>query len=87
MSRTTCAVASRLRRKRVLERAKGFRGSRSKLIRQAYGAVNRAMAMAYVGRKQKKNLRRHPPPEKPTTWRPSPSSITKDPTNGKSRQR
>ncbi len=47
-------VASRKRRKRVLKRARGFRGSRSKLIRQAYGAVDRALAMSYVGRKQKK---------------------------------
>jgi len=54
MSRAKTAVASRKRRKRVLERARGFRGSRGKLIRQAYGAVDRAMAMAYVGRKQKK---------------------------------
>ena len=54
MPRTTCSPSSRKRRKRVLEQAKGFRGSRSKLIRQAYGAVDRAMAMAYVGRKQKK---------------------------------
>ncbi len=54
MPRVTNAVASRKRRKRVLARAKGFRGSRSKLIRQAYNAVDRAMAMAYSGRKQKK---------------------------------
>ena len=54
MPRTTCSPSSRKRRKRVLEQAKGFRGSRSKLIRQAYGAVDRAMAMAYSGRKQKK---------------------------------
>ncbi len=52
--RVTNAVASRKRRKRVLRQARGFRGSRSKLIRQAYNAVDRAMAMAYVGRKQKK---------------------------------
>lgn len=52
--RTTCAVASRARRKRVLNQAKGYRGNRSKLIRQAYIAVDRAMAFAYVGRKQKK---------------------------------
>lgn len=48
------AVASRKRRKRVLRRARGFKGPRSRLIRQAFGAVDRAMAMAYVGRKQKK---------------------------------
>ena len=54
MARVRNTVASRRRRKRVLERASGFRGARSKLIRQAYGAVDRAMAMAYTGRKQKK---------------------------------
>lgn len=54
MARATSAVASRKRRKRVLARAKGFRGGRSKLIRTAYDAVDRAMATAYVGRKQKK---------------------------------
>ena len=52
--RATNAPASRARRNRVLEQAKGFRGSRSKRIRQAFSAVDRAMAMAYVGRKQKK---------------------------------
>ena len=54
MVKATCAPASRKRRKRILKRAKGFRGSRSKLIRTAYDAVDRANAMAYVGRKQKK---------------------------------
>lgn len=54
MSRTTNAVPSRRRRKKVLKLARGFRGNRSKLIRQAYGAVDRAMANAYIGRKQKK---------------------------------
>jgi large subunit ribosomal protein L20 len=54
MPRGTSAPASRERRRRVLERAKGFRGSRSKLIRQAYGAVAKADSFAYVGRKQKK---------------------------------
>lgn len=52
--RATNAPASRARRKRVLEMAKGFRGNRSKLIRMAYGATDRAMAQAYVGRKDKK---------------------------------
>ncbi|QSH40619.1 50S ribosomal protein L20 [Lentisphaerota bacterium ZTH] len=54
MARVTCAVASRKRRKRVLEQAKGFYGGRSKQIRTAYDAVDKAMAHAYVGRKQKK---------------------------------
>ncbi len=54
MARTTCAVASRKRRKRLLERAKGFYGASSKQIRTAYDAVDKAMAHAFVGRKQKK---------------------------------
>ncbi|MDD4097578.1 MAG: 50S ribosomal protein L20 [Lentisphaeria bacterium] len=54
MSRTTSAVPSRKRRKKVLQMARGFRGNRSKLIRMAYGAVDRAMANAFIGRKQKK---------------------------------
>jgi large subunit ribosomal protein L20 len=58
MPRAKSSVASRKRRKAVLQQAKGFRGGRSKLIRQAYNAVDRAMAMAYTGRKQKKRLYR-----------------------------
>jgi len=58
MARVTPAVASRKRRKRVLEQAKGFRGARSKQIRTVYDAVDKAMSHAYVGRKQKKRLYR-----------------------------
>lgn len=54
MARVTCSVASRKRRRRVLEQAKGFYGGRSKQIRTAYDAVDKAMSHAYVGRKQKK---------------------------------
>jgi len=54
MSRTTNAVASRKRRKRRLALAKGFYGSRSKLFRQATEAVDRAMALSYAHRKEKK---------------------------------
>ena len=54
MPRATNAPASRKRRRRRLEMAKGFRGSRSKLIRQATEAVDRAMHMATVHRKAKK---------------------------------
>ncbi len=54
MPRSTNAPASRRRRRRRLELAKGFRGSRSKLFRQATEAVDRAMVMATVHRKQKK---------------------------------
>ena len=42
MSRATNAPASRERRRRVLEETKGFRGPRSKNIRQAMEARDRA---------------------------------------------
>src|SRR3989344_5821998 len=42
------------RHKRVLELAKGYRGGRSKLIKEATTAVMHAGADAYRGRKQKK---------------------------------
>lgn len=58
MARVTPSVASRKRRKRLLEQAKGFRGARSKQIRTAYDAVDKAMSHAYVGRKQKKRMYR-----------------------------
>lgn len=54
MPRATNAVASRTRRKRRLALAKGFYGSRSKLFRQATEAVDRAMALSYAHRKEKK---------------------------------
>ena len=54
MPRTTNAVASRKRRKRRLELAKGFYGSRSKLFRIATEAVDRSMALSYAHRKEKK---------------------------------
>ena len=56
--RVTSSPASRLRRKRVLKLARGYRANRSKLIRQAYVAVDHAMAHAYIGRKQKKRQNR-----------------------------
>lgn len=52
--RNTNRVASRKRRKKVLKMARGFRGTRGKLIRMAFGAVDHAMANAFIGRKQKK---------------------------------
>ncbi len=52
--RVTCAVQSRKRRKRILERAKGYYGASSKLIRTVYDAVDKAGVHAYKGRKQKK---------------------------------
>ncbi len=52
--RATCAVPSRKRRKRALERAKGFYGASSKQIRTVYDAIDKADSHAYVGRKLKK---------------------------------
>lgn len=54
MSRVTNAPASRERRRRRLELAKGFRGSRSKLFRQATEAVDRAQRLATEHRKLRK---------------------------------
>jgi large subunit ribosomal protein L20 len=54
MTRATNAPASRRRRKRRLEQAKGFYGSRSKLFRMATESVDRAMAMATQHRRKKK---------------------------------
>ena len=42
------------RHKRVLKLAKGYRGARSKQYRIAKQAVMRALASAYVGRKERK---------------------------------
>ncbi len=59
MPRATNAPASRKRRKRILNRAKGFRGSRSKLFRYAKDAVYKAETWAYRDRKnRKRNFRR-----------------------------
>ena len=52
--RVTAAVPSRKRRRRALERAKGFYGASSKRIRTVYDAIDKADSHADVGRKQKK---------------------------------
>ena len=52
--RVTNAPASRGRRRRRLELAKGFYGARSKLFRTATEAVDRAMRLATEHRKLKK---------------------------------
>jgi len=54
MPRATNAPASRKRRKRILKKAKGFRGSRSKLYRTAKDAVFKAQSWAYRDRKNRK---------------------------------
>ncbi len=54
MPRATNAPASRKRRKRILKKAKGFRGSRSKLIRTAKDAIFKSQSWAYRDRKNRK---------------------------------
>ena len=54
MPRATNSPASRKRRKRILLRAKGFRGFRSKLYRYAKDAVRKAMQYEYRDRKKRK---------------------------------
>jgi large subunit ribosomal protein L20 len=54
MPRATNSPASRARRKRVLLRAKGFRGFRSKLFRYAKDAVRKAHTYEYRDRKKRK---------------------------------
>lgn len=54
MPRATNAPASRARRKKVIEEAKGYRGRRSKLFRYAKDARMKAKYWAYRDRKQRK---------------------------------
>lgn len=54
MPRATNAPASRKRRNRILKKAKGFRGSRSKLYRTAKDSVFKAQQWAYRDRKNRK---------------------------------
>lgn len=55
MSRVTCAVASRKRRKRILKLAKGFYGNRKNHIKLTKDAVMKALAYNYIHRKKKKS--------------------------------
>jgi large subunit ribosomal protein L20 len=58
MPRATNAPASRARRKHVLEKAKGYRGRRSKLFRYAKDATMKGQYWAYRDRKtRKRNFR------------------------------
>ena len=52
--RASHGPATRLRRNRILKRAKGYRGGRSRLFRTAQESVIRAGAAGYIGRRQKK---------------------------------
>ena len=59
MPRATNSPASRERRKRMLEKAKGFRGRRSKLFRYAKNAVMKAEYWSYRDRKTRKRTFRY----------------------------
>ena len=59
MPRATNAPASRARRKRVLLKAKGYRGKRSTNYRYAKDAVFKAQTWAYRDRKNRKRTFRN----------------------------
>ena len=54
MPRVKRGTVRRAKRKKLLERAKGFYQTKSKLYRQAKESVDTALKYAYVGRKNKK---------------------------------
>ncbi len=54
MTRATNNVAAHRRKKKIMKRAKGFYGGRSKLYRTAKESVNRSMAYAYRDRRTRK---------------------------------
>jgi large subunit ribosomal protein L20 len=54
MPRVKRSVPARKRRKRILKKAKGYYGARSKLFGVAREAVEKAGVYAYQGRKQRK---------------------------------
>lgn len=56
MARVKNSVATRQRRKKVLEEAKGARGGRSKLFKSAKETITRGRQYAYRDRRVKKRL-------------------------------
>ena len=59
MPRSTNAPASRARRRRILKLAKGYRGSRHRLLKTAKQAIDHAGQYAYRDRKvRKRDFRR-----------------------------
>ncbi len=54
MSRVKRGVAAKKRRARILKEAKGYTGARSRLLKTAREAVERAWRYAYRGRKERK---------------------------------
>ncbi len=58
MARVKRGFKARRRRNRVLKKAKGFFGSRSRLFRVAQVAVMHSLTDSYIGRKQRKRVMR-----------------------------
>jgi len=56
MPRVKRSVTARARHKKVLKKAKGYQGARSRTIKVAMQAVTKAGQYAYRDRKQKKRL-------------------------------
>ncbi len=54
MPRVKTNVASHARKKKILNKAKGYFGGRSKLLSAARETVDRAQRFSYIHRKQKK---------------------------------
>ena len=54
MARIKGAMHTRKKHKKILKRAKGYRGAKSKLFKTANQAVMKSLVYAYVGRKRKK---------------------------------
>ncbi len=54
MARAKFTVASKKKKRKILKRASGFRGGRSKLIRTAKEAVDKALKYSYRDRKARK---------------------------------
>src|SRR3954466_4135543 len=54
MPRSKNAVASRARRKKILDQAKGYYGKRKNVYTVAKNIVEKGMTYSYVGRKLKK---------------------------------
>ena len=54
MPRVKKSVASRQRRKKILNAAKGYRGGRGRLLRSASETVDRALKFAYRDRRARK---------------------------------
>ncbi len=54
MARAKSSVVRKKRHKKILKQAEGYWGGRHRMFKVAKDAVTRAMAQAFVGRKQRK---------------------------------